>query len=226
MDKKIVLWILAITAIVLTTALLLPGGKTPDSKPKLPWLIETGDDGSSRVFEITLGQSTLSEARQVLGTEGKVNIFVSKDGISFLEAYFERLYISGIKADLVFSLSLSNEQLDSIYQRGIRISQLGDGSKKVTIAQDDMPIVATAVVERITYLPAAKLDQELIQHRFGKPDSIIKEPSGIEHWLYPQKGLDIAINPEGKEVFQYVKPTDFGKVTKPLLELKQGGNTH
>jgi len=217
---------LAITAIALTVALLLPGGKSPDSKPKLPWLIDIDSSGYSRIFDITLGQSTLADTRQVLGAEGKVNVFVSKDDSRVLEAYFNRLYISGIKADLVLSLSLGDKRLDTIYQHGIRISQLGDGSKKITIAPEDMAMVATAVVERITYLPAAKLDQDLIHHRFGKPDSIIKEQSGIEHWLYTQKGLDIALNPEGKEVFQYVRPAAFDEVIRPLLELKHSSRNN
>jgi len=219
LERNIILGILGLTISALIIALLLPGGKTPDPNPRLPWLIEIEPGGNSRVFDLTLGHSSLIDARLVLGANGKANIFISPDNNISLEAYFNRMYLSGIKADLVLSLSLRDELLDAMYQRGIRISQLGDGSKKVTINPDDMATVATAVIERITYLPAAKLDQELIQHRFGKPDSIIKERSGIEHWLYPEKGLDIALNPEGKEVFQYVRPADFHKVTKPLLEL-------
>lgn len=220
MERNIILGILGITVISLIIALLLPSGKSPEINPRLPWIVDVDPSGASTVFDLTLGHSTMADARKVFAADGKANIFISPGGAISLEAYFERLYISGIKADVVLSLSLNPEVLENIYKRGIRISQLGDGSKKVTIAPDDMGIVSTAVVERITYLPAAKLDQELIGNRFGPPDSIIKENSGIEHWLYPAKGLDIALNPEGKEIFQYVKPENFNKVMQPLREIK------
>ncbi len=216
MDRSTILAILGLTSIALIIAILAPGGKTPDPNPKLPWLIEIDPSGSSRVFGLTLGKSTLSHARSTLGSEGTANIFVSPNDKISLEAYFNRLYISGIKADMVLSLSLRPETLNAMYKRGIRISQLGGGSKKVTLAPEDMATVATAVIELITYLPAAKLDQELISNRFGKPHSVIREKSGIEHWLYPERGLDIALNPEGKEVFQYVNPARFNQVMEPL----------
>ncbi len=220
MDRNIILSILGLTAVALAVAILMPGGKSPDTQPKLPWLIEIDPDGASRVFGLTLGKSTLSDARLTLANDGKANIFISPDNQISLEAYFDRLYISGIKADIVLSLSMPYETLDTMYKRGLRISQLGSGGKKVTLTPEDMNSVANAVIERITYLPAAKLDQELIGNRFGKPDSVIQEESGIEHWLYPERGLDIALNPEGKEVFQYVNPAAFNQVMQPLQEME------
>ena len=216
MERNTVLGVLGITVIALTIALLLPGGKPPETNPKLPWSIDTDTSGSSTVFDLTLGQSTLADARRVFGADGKTNIFLSPAKDISLEAYFDRLYISGIKADVVLSLFLDSEVLKAILDRGIRISELGDGSKKITLAPDDQATAASAIIERITYLPAAKLDAGLIKNRFGTPDSIIKENSGIEHWLYPKMGLDIALNPEGKEVFQYVRPDAFHEVIKPL----------
>jgi hypothetical protein len=216
LERNLILGVLGVTLLALAVALLVPGGRSPDPNPRLPWLIEVDPAGNPTVFGLTLGRSTLADARQAFESEGKANIFVSTSGRVSLEAYFNRLYLSGIKADMVLSLSLAQEKLDGIYRGGLRISQLGDGSKKVSISPQDMHTVAGAVIERITYLPAARLDQELVQQRFGKPGSIIREKSGIEHWLYPERGLDIALNPEGKEVFQYVRPDAFDEVIKPL----------
>ena len=52
--------------------------------------------------------------------------------------------------------------------------------------------------------------------RFGEPLRRIQEAGGISHWLYPDKGLDIAINPDGKEVLQYINPADFSRIIEPL----------
>ncbi len=220
MERNTILAILGLTAIALVVAIMLPGGKSPEVNPRLPWAIEVDARGSSQVFGLTLGQSTLSDARLAFGADGKANIFLSPAKKISLEAYFDRLYISGIKADVVLSLSMDTKTLDGVFNRGARISELGDGSKKVTLSPDDLATAATAIIERITYLPAANLDAELIASRFGNPDSIIKEKSGIEHWLYPKKGLDIALNPEGKEVFQYVNPAGFEQVMEPLLNVE------
>ncbi len=40
MEKKIFLWVLALTLIGLTLAILLPGGRQSDPHPKLPWDIK------------------------------------------------------------------------------------------------------------------------------------------------------------------------------------------
>jgi len=42
------------------------------------------------------------------------------------------------------------------------------------------------------------------------------EATGITHWLYPDRGLDIAVNPDGREVFQYVMPARFNELLEPL----------
>ena len=106
MDRKLLLWIVAGTLIALALALLLPGGRAPEREPRLPWQIETLPDGSARVFGLTLGESSLTDARQVLGADGALTLFRSPEGDISLEAYFERLFISGLKANLVLNLEL------------------------------------------------------------------------------------------------------------------------
>jgi hypothetical protein len=44
----------------------------------------------------------------------------------------------------------------------------------------------------------------------------IAEGPGVNHWLYPEKGLDIVVSDDGKEVLQYVAPRDFRQPVAPL----------
>jgi len=220
MDRKYFLIISGITLVVLAIAILAPGGRKVDEHPKLPWLVQPHDDGTSTVFGITLDKTTLAQARDIFREQGETNLFVSPDEELSVETYFERLFLSGLKADFVLRLKVADDRLKEIYERGLRISQLGSGAKKVTLTGEDMQKLANAVVDHITYLPVADLNAKLLQSRFGEPVERIREESGIEHWLYPDKGLDIAYNPEGKEVFQYVSPARFRDVVKPLKQPK------
>jgi hypothetical protein len=120
------------------------------------------------------------------------------------------------------NLDLDQKTREEMYQRGARISQPGDGTKKVSLSSADEGAIASAVIQQITYLPSAKLDGKLIEKLFGKPESIIQvKKSSIEHWLYPEIGLDILLDPDGKEVFQYVMPSRFDEVKEPLLKIER-----
>ncbi len=219
MDKKYFLLISGVTLVALVLAIMLPGGRTVEENPRLPWLIELNDMGYVEVFGITIGKSTLADARKQLQQQGKVNLFVSADSKYAVEAYFKRVHLSGLRADMVLALDLDQTAMEQMYDRGLRISQLESGSKKVKLSEPDMATVERAIVEHITYIPATDLDEALVLSRFGEPERRINEPSRISHWLYPSKGLDIAMNPEGKEVFQYLPPANFNRVLEPLLEL-------
>jgi hypothetical protein len=218
MERKIILGLVAFTLLAIAAAIILPGGRTLDAKPKLPWLIEVDEQGAVRVFDITLGRTTLAEAREGFETEGKVNLFAAPDRAMTVEAFFEDLYLSGLRADLVLTLGVDPGNMERMYQRGLRVSQLGSGSKKVSLHPDDLRQVLGAPVMHITYSPAASLDAALIQNRFGHPAQKRSEATGLTHWLYPEKGLDIAWDAKGNGVLQYVPIKDFDRLAAPLQD--------
>lgn len=209
MEKKIFFWVLSLTLVALALALILPGGRPPDPNPKLPWDIKVDGAGGSEVFGLKLGSSTLQEARDILRDPGKVSLFVTKDGRPELEAYFERIFLSGLKADFVLVLEGNEEILQQIHDRGRRISRTTEITRKVEIATEDQLLVATFPIKLINYIPHANLEAELLSSRFGEPLQRIPEAgTGVVHWIYPEMGLSIGLNPEGKEIFQYVPPKE------------------
>jgi hypothetical protein len=221
LEKRLFLSILGASLLLLAIALLIPGGKPADTNPRLPWHIKLDASGTTKVFDLTLGQSTMGDALKIFGDDGKINIFVSPEKVTSIEAFFDHVVLSGLHADVILNLSLDPEKLNAMYLRGVRQSELDSGTKKVTISSADMATAENATIQQITYLPSANLESDVINKLFGKPDSIIKEESEVEHWLYPKMGLAIVLNPHGKEVFQYVKPARFAEVIKPLQEMKQ-----
>ncbi len=217
MERNIFLGILTVTLVALVAAILLPGGRPVDEHPKLPWNLQLDSQGNLSVFGLVLRESDLGQARQSFQSQGKASLFLTPENRYMVEVYFQSIYISGLKADVVLNLELTEQQAKAMFERGERISKLGDDTRKVELSSSDMEALAQEKIAFITYIPAADLDEALITSRFGEPARRIQETvSPTTHWLYPAMGLDIAVNPEGKEVFQYVNPADFDRVLRPL----------
>ncbi|MEW8506244.1 MAG: hypothetical protein AB2598_06030 [Candidatus Thiodiazotropha sp.] len=205
MEKKIIFWVVSLSLVAIALAILLPGARKVDSDPKLPWEINVNANNEIEVFDLTLNRSRLTDARSVFQAQGKVNMFVPENGVPSLEAYFERIYLSGLRADIVLVLKAESAQLQGLFNRGSRISRSSESIRKVELSSEDLLAAADLTIELINYIPAANLDESLILNRFGEPSEQINEvESGITHWIYPEKGLSIGVNPEGKELIQYM----------------------
>jgi hypothetical protein len=134
-----------------------------------------------------------------------------------IEAYFDKVTLGGLSARVVVVFDFTAEQLQVMYDRGTRISTLGDGSRKVSLHPEDIETVRAARIASITYLPRIRLDDALLENRFGQPAQVIKEQdSNMTHWLYPDKGLDVALDEQGNGVLQYVSPALFDQLVSPL----------
>ncbi len=222
MERHIFLAVLAFTLVALAVAFLLPG-RSVDKPDNLPWQIEQLNDGGTRVFGIELAGTTLGEVERLLREPAEVSLFDRGEGRRVVEAYFDNVDLSGLRARMVLVMDLSQEQLDAMFARGVRIATMGSGTRKVTLADDDMSTLRTTPVVAITYIPRINLEATMIENRFGVPAQRVLEKEGeIEHWLYPDKGLDIALDPEGKEVLQYVPPNRFESLLRPLESIEHG----
>jgi hypothetical protein len=219
MEKRIFLWVLSLSLLGLALAIFLPGGRHADLHPKLPWDIKVDGQGGSEVFGLTLDKSTLNQARAIFGSEGKISLFITRDGKPSLEAYFERASLSGLRADIVLVLDADAETLQGFFDRGSRISRTTDITRKVELASSDLADIGRLPIGSINYIPATNLDDELVLSRFGEPAEKIRETNtGVTHWIYPERGLSIGINPEGKEMLQYVPP---GQIDLLIDAIKQ-----
>ncbi|ADC61401.1 hypothetical protein [Allochromatium vinosum] len=219
MDRSIVLSILGAAVLGFVGMLLLMPDPIEDEIARLPWLIEQDADGRTQVFGFTLGATTLAEVRQVFREDGEVNLFrtLGPSGTLAAEVYFEQIHLERLRADFVLTLDVDQTTLAAMYERGLRISQTGSGSQKVKLDPSDTERLAERPIRAIVYLPKARLDAALIEQRFGTPSRRLTESeTGIVHWLYPKRGLDIGRDPNGRVVMQYVNPADFGAILEPL----------
>lgn len=215
-ERNIFLAVLLGTLLLIGIGFLLPGGERQQTL-YLPWQIEIQADGSSRVFGLTLGHSTLAEAESVFGPMTDVTLFAPQNSNAVVEAYFDNVTLSGFKAKIVAEIDVDADTTNAFFERGLRIARMGDGSRKVTLSVDDEIQVRQMAVASLTYLPGIDIETETLINRFGQPEQIIPEDNGTsEHWLYPDKGLDLVVNSEGKEVFQYVSPAEFSRLMVPF----------
>lgn len=219
MDRQIVLSILGVALLAFLGILLLMPDPIEDGPNRLPWNVTQDVSGRSQVFGFTLGETTLADVRSLFGEDGKINLFQdpSRDDAYVVEAFFEQIHLQRLRADFVITLDVDQATLAAMYERGLRISQLGSGSRKIKLDPTDVDTLSVRPIRSISYLPKAKLDNALIEQRFGVPDLRLTEPdTGIVHWLYPDRGMDIGREPGGNVIIQYVNPDDFDRLLRPL----------
>jgi len=218
MDRKIVLYLLGAAALGFLGVMMMPPKERDDGVVRLPWLVSVDSQGQTRVFGFAIEETSLADIREVFGEEGKINLFSHEDRENrySAEAYFDQIYLNGLRSDFVITIDADQSELKAMYDRGLRISQLGSGGKKVELSPVDVEVLAQQPIRAITYLPWKSLDDEILKNRFGKPDKTRAEESGVIHWLYPDKGMDIALAKDGGTVIQYVNPVRFNDLVAPL----------
>lgn len=218
MDKKIFLGVLALVAVSISVLLMAPDNSvnTPDT---LPWKIAHPTPDTTRIFGITLGQTSLDETKELFAGEAEIQISLFKptDGNLSVEAFTEEVNFNGLKAKIVMNIAMPAGELQGMFNRGLRINSTPSG-KRITLTADDLARVQQAPISSLTYLPNVRLDDAILAKRFGEPAQRVRENrSGVIHWLYPQHGLDIVLGGDEKPLMQYVSPRDFKLLRAPLL---------
>jgi predicted ribosomally synthesized peptide with SipW-like signal peptide len=172
----------------------------------LPWQIDRLPNGDTRVFEITLGRTTLGEAIELLGDdEMDLAIIAAPRETGTLEAYFSHYSAGPITGKLFLMLDIAPDILSPMRKRAFQ----DGGTRKYHLHPDDLPAAYRAPVSVMNFIPSFNLDEEIAQARFGTPDEIIQIDAQQKHWLYPDKGLDLILNVDNKDVLQYLSPGQF-----------------
>lgn len=206
--------------IVLVLPFLFPGSQRSSMPvPGLePWAIQVLPEGFSRVFGITLGQTTLKDSARGLGSEPVVALVLSSENSGAVEAYFESLALGALSGKMILNVDTTIEQREQMLGRSPKAELMAAGTRRVILSDADRAWVDAAPVSGITFIPAAQLDDAIIQQRFGLAAERISAGEHAEHYLYPSLGLDILLDRKGKEVLQYVAPHSFSRLRTPLAK--------
>jgi hypothetical protein len=216
MDKKIILGVVALIIVSISIILMVPDKSvsTPDT---LPWNITHPTPDTTRVFGITLGKSTLDEVAHIYKEQAEleISLFKPTDAKMGVEAFFEEVNFNGLKAKIVMTIAVPAEELQGMFERGLRMNSTPSG-KRITLTADDLARVRAVPIASLTYLPTTQVEESVITKRFGEPAQRIREKkTNLIHWLYPQHGLDVVL--DAKPFFQYLPLKDFELLRAPLL---------
>lgn len=182
-----------------------------------PWGVHAVAGGRhSRVFGLTLGTAHLSEAMARFGREPKLALFDTPGKGLSLEVFYEEVTLAGLSGRIILSLAAPTKVLEAMRARAVDRKPMDSGAIRYTLAQADLRAASGLTVAGLTYIPYADLNADIVTQRFGKPAERLRTRDGLVHWLYPALGLDIALNPAGRDVLQYVAPADFARLLAPL----------
>ncbi len=207
---------LVVLAIVAPLAFMPSSEEIAGQQAALPWQIEVDSQGLSRVFGLTLEQSTLGEARERFGQDLAVAIVTAPGEAGALEAYISSAQLGFVTGKLVLTIAVAGEELDRMRERAVKTEYMDSTTRKATLSPADLATAMTRPVDSIVFIPSVNLDEEAVLSRFGTPAERIATNAHQTHLLYPDKGLDLILDTESKEILQYVAPRSFERVRAPL----------
>lgn len=221
---------LAILALVLAALILpffLPGaGKQEgvDPNSNLPWQIELDGQGGSRVFGLKPGVSTLGDVRQKLGSEIEVAIIAEPGEVGTLEGYYSQVALGFVMAKVIATVDAKKEAISAMRDRALKAKHMESTTRRITLHPDDLAALDQMPIRAIAVIPTVNLDEETVVSRFGNPGERLAVSENRVHLLYPDKGLDVVVDRDGKELLQYVAPRDFALLRDPLKASAAGKN--
>lgn len=186
----------------------------------LPWQIERRPDGSSRVFGLDLGHGTLQQAATRWPDPGlQLALVRDAQGGFTLEGYLESVRAGFVQGKMVLTGAAGPDTLQTWAERATHREPQPSGTWRLTLAPQDHAAALARPLAGLVFLPAARFDEAVAIERFGPPPERLATQDGTVHLLYPEQGVVIALDPQGraKPVLQYVAPSEFQRLRAPLL---------
>lgn len=208
---KIIYSILALLLVVI----LMTWSSIPDVPENdhlitsLPWIIETDNQGGSRVFGLEIGTATVRQAQILFNDEAKLAVFEDRNGKRSLEAFFNYTQIAGLQAHITLTLQATPDMLETLTSQAIEKKAQASNSYKLLLPAGLNETLLDHPFNSLTYQPKISIAPDILQARFGQPDTVILTGETIQQWLYPAKGLSLLVAENAKPVFQYVRPDQF-----------------
>ena len=198
----------------LTFLLVLAACGGPDDKAPF-WEVEPGPEGkTSRVYGITLGESSYADlAAQTRRARPRFALF-EEEGERSVEVFFKEVYFGRFTGRLYGHLEPSSETLAELKEAAGEGRAIDGGRRWDLEARGGA--LDQATVTALTFIPHADLDDGIIRSRFGEPAEVRRGGGRYRHYLYPERGIDVALDADGKEVIQYVPPAAYHRIRQPL----------
>lgn len=217
--RTAIAFLFLIIAVIAVSALFRSGDK-PAVQPVegLPWQIEILPNRETRVFGLIPARSTLDDALRRFDMDMEIAVVAAPGEPGSLEAYSSNVTAGVVTGKIILLGDADRETVARLRQRAIKTEYMDSTTKKFILHRDDLARAWRIPIAGITFIPSVSLDEQTVLARFGVPRERIRANERVEHFLYPEKGLDLALDSKGKEVLQYVAPRQFARLREPLIK--------
>ena len=180
----------------------------------MPWEVDRLENGSLRVFGLTLGKTSIQDANQIFASFADTQIQVSTDSNHYqtyeLVAIYDELIIGGLIAQIKLNYLIDSSHLQQIY-RSLKSTQNDkDGSEQLKEGIELHPVSKEIEIKNlnkpvssITYTPSIDYDLESIRQNFGPASQEKQINDDLQLWIYPEMGLNIYISKSMPDRFVY-----------------------
>jgi len=167
----------------------------------MPWQVDKLENGSLRVFNITLGKTSIQEANQIFASFGKTQLLITAD-VDKNKIYQLITTYDELKIELAYQIpqedlknivdSLKNNQTQTDAQ-----TQKHPIDKEIEMQYLNTPVAS------ITYIPSIDYGLKTIRQNFGQAAEENKLNDNEQLWYYPEMGLQIYIHKTQPDHFIY-----------------------
>ncbi len=240
--------ILLATLLIMVLALVAPwawqtlnGGTAESSSPAghtRPWEIQVHSPDHVEVLGLHLARAgseplgtPLEDAAHRWPQEVmEIAIIQSADGRLSLEAFLASVNAGPLQGKLVLTAGVPADRLTRWAEQAAKATPQVSGARRFILQAEDAAQARRQRLDGLVFLPAARLDEETLVQRLGRPaeriaetpaDPSDKDAPATVHLLYPDRGLAVAVDAKGRNrvVMQYVTPSDFeARLRAPLRE--------
>lgn len=186
-----------------------------------PWKVNTKNESVTDVFGMQVGKDSLLKIVETLKKVPELAAFVNPDGSRLIEAYFSR--VGTLKASYVAEVDLENTDLSTYARFDGQGKPMPSGKRKYTLSKTGISGSNTLRVWKIAYLPSTNYSEAQIEQFFGKPESKEAAAETIDYWYYPMKGLIVAHDKDGREVFYYSARSEYEKLKQSVPRESNNG---
>jgi hypothetical protein len=217
--KRFLAVLALVIAVIVTPLFFLDSGPGPSARSTggPPWQIGVLPDGTSKVFGLTIGASTLADARSRLGSDMQLAIVAAPGEAGSLEVFYTSVNLGSVTGKLILTGDVAPATVAAMRERAVKTEYMEGVTRKSTLRPEDQEVALRAPIRAVGFIPSIDLDEDLVRQRFGPPAERIRSGEHVEHLLYPDKGLDLVLDARGKEFLQYVAPRAFAHLREPLV---------
>ncbi len=181
----------------------------------LPWQVSTTANGATHVLGVDIGETTFKELMFKLKLLAEPALFETPEGNLFLEASFGKKKFGVLEARLIAEMEADQSIFKAMKEGNTGRDSTPSNHWKYSLSIESTKVANDLRVWRLMYLPIADFEKKQMQF-FGEPQEKIQVTDNAQYWLYPNKGMALLWDKEGKEIFYYAAPKDFPRLKKSL----------